>query len=298
MNSQRIDTSEALRAVIFAACINFVLMGVKITTGLIGHSYALVADGIESASDIFTSLITWAGFRLSLRPADEDHPYGHGKIESLTGIISGIGLLAAAIFIAFHSIVEIHTPRHSPEWFTLPVLIIVVLTKVVLSKKIFTMGESVNSRALASDAWHHLSDAITSAAAAIGIMISLVGGEDWKMADAYAALLASVIIAINGGIIIKESLHEVLDGTVPANIYEKIRKNAFEVPGVVNIEKCLIRKSGIDLFVELHVQVDGETSVRVGHEIGHMVKDHLKAAHPHIMDVLVHLEPCEESVPA
>jgi cation diffusion facilitator family transporter len=164
-----VDANKTIGIGILTVCVNIVLMGVKIVAGVIGNSYALIADGIESAGNIVSSLITWAGFQLSLRPADENHPFGHGKIESLAGVFSGVALLLAAAAIAWNSILEIRTPHHTPEWLTLPVLVAVVATKIFLSKKIFTLRESVDSRALEGDAWHRRSDPITSGAAGIGI---------------------------------------------------------------------------------------------------------------------------------
>jgi len=163
----------------------------------VGNSYALIADGIESASDIFSSVITWAGFRWSLKPADEDHPYGHGKIDALTGMFSGGALFAAAAFIAYQSILEIRTPHHSPAWFTLPVLIGVIVVKELLSRRVFAAADTFDSNALKGDAWHHRSDAITSAAAAIGITIALIGGKGWEMADDWGALAACSVIVTN-----------------------------------------------------------------------------------------------------
>ena len=288
-----IDPGKTIALGLLTVCVNLVLMAVKISVGLFGNSYALVADGIESAADIFTSIVTWAGFQLSLRPADENHPFGHGRIESLAGLFAGAALLVAAGVIAWFSVLEIQTPHHAPEWFTLPVLLMVVAVKWILARKIHAFGRDIDSRALEGDAWHHLSDAITSAAAGIGIGIALIGGPGWEAADDYGALLACVIIMINGSLIAKRALHDVLDGNLPENLIEEIRSLAREVPGVVDIEKCRLRKSGIRLFVELHVLVRGETTVREGHEIGHIVKDHLLAKNPRILDAVIHLEPAE-----
>jgi len=165
-------------------------MVVKIGVGFLGNSYALIADGIESASDIFASLITWAGFQISLKPADDDHPYGHGKFESLAGMFSGFSLLTAAAIIGYNSILEIQAPHHAPAWFTLPVLVLVVVVKELLSRRVLSAGDAIGSTALKGDAWHHRSDAITSGAAAIGITIALIGGEGFEMADDWAALFA------------------------------------------------------------------------------------------------------------
>lgn len=283
--------NQVLGLGILAICINIALMIIKIGAGLWGNSYALVADGIESASDIFSSLITWAGFQLSLRPADDNHPYGHGKIESLAGVFSGGALLAAAAFIAHQSILEIQTPHHAPAWFTLPVLIGVVVVKWFLSRRVLSVGDTLDSNALKGDAWHHFSDAITSAAAAIGISIALIGGKGYESADDWAALGACVIIVVNGGIILKRSFHDVLDGNVPNTIYESIKSQAISVSGVENTEKCRIRKSGIDLFVEMHLRVDPLMTVADAHKISHEVKALLISQNARINDVTIHIEP-------
>lgn len=276
---------------ILAICINVVLMLVKIGVGIVGNSYALVADGIESASDIFSSLITWAGFQFSLKPADDDHPYGHGKIESLAGLFSGFALLAAAAVIAWNSVVEIITPHHAPAWFTLPVLVGVVCVKEYLSRKVLAAGDSLDSNALKGDAWHHRSDAITSGAAALGIGIALLGGPGYESADDWAALVACVIILINAYLILKGSFHDVLDGRVSSDLLAAITATAAATPGVRSTEKCRVRKSGIGYFVEIHVRVDPAISVFDGHAISHRVKERLVSGHERIQDVMIHIEP-------
>jgi cation diffusion facilitator family transporter len=285
------STAETLALGILSICVNIVLMLVKIGVGLIGNSYALVADGIESASDIFSSLITWAGFQLSLRPADEQHPYGHGKLEALAGGFAGVALLAAAGWIAVNAVSEIQKPHHAPEWFTLPVLIGVVVVKEFLSRRILAAGQEIGSTALRGDAWHHRSDAISSGAAAIGIAVALIGGPGFESADDWAALVACGIIVVNGLLILRTALHDMMDGSVPNEWHQAVRNSALATPGVVDTEKCRIRKSGTDQFVELHVRVDPAISVFEGHEIGHRVKERVLAENPRVRDVLIHIEP-------
>lgn len=287
------SASETFSLGIWAICINVSLMIVKIGVGLVGNSYALVADGIESGSDIFSSIVTWAGFRFSLKPADEDHPYGHGKIDALTGIFSGGCLLGAAVFIAYQSIQEIKTPHHAPAWFTLPVLLGVIVVKEFLSRRVFAAAGELDSSALKGDAWHHRSDAITSAAAAIGITVALIGGKGWEMADDWGALAACVVISINAFMILKSSAYDATDRAVAPEIRDGIVATAATQRGVQRIEKCRVRKSGIGLFVELHVEVDPSTSIVEGHKIGHEVKEALIRSNPRIQDVIVHLEPAE-----
>ena len=283
--------NEVIDLGILTIFINVALMLVKISMGLLGNSYALVADGIESAGDIFSSIITWAGFHISLKPADEDHPYGHGKVEALAGMFSGFVLLVAAVVIGYNSILEIRTPHHAPAWFTLPVLICVVLVKEFLAQKVLSVGTALDSIALKGDAWHHRSDAMTSGAAAIGISISMVGGRGYESADDWAALVACGIISMNGFHIMKRSLHDVLDGSVSSDLHNAITNMAASTPGVESTEKCRIRKSGIYLFVEIHIRVNPSISVFDGHQISHQVKQRLISENELIKDVIVHIEP-------
>lgn len=282
---------EVFGYALLTTLINLVLMLVKIVTGVFGNSYALIADGIESASDIVVSLVSWIGFGLSLQPADENHPYGHGRIESLAGIFSGFALLAAAGVIAFQSIGEILTPHHSPEWFTLPVLLAVVATKEILARRISSLSKQSDSRALEGDAWHHRSDAMTSGAAAIGISIALIGGEEYAAADDWGALIACAIILFNGGRIISRSFHENIDGRIDTGIDADIRRHSTEVEGICIIEKCRVRKSGTFYFAEVHVQVDPHCSVAVGHEIAHQFKELVMNQMATVKDIVIHVEP-------
>ena len=271
--------------------VNVVLAIIKITTGIVGNSYALIADGIESTTDIVSSLVVWTGLKISSLPADEDHPYGHGKAEPIAGVVVAAALLAAAAFISIQSVREIITPHHTPAWFTLLVLALVIITKETLYRFVFRVGTQLTSTAVKGDAWHHRSDAITSAAAFIGISIALIGGKGYAAADDWAALFACLIILFNGGRIFRAALNEIMDAAPPDRLQQEIRKLSSAVPGVVRIEKCRARKSGLGLFVEIHVEVDGDLTVRRGHEIAHKVADHLKSSSLAIQHVVVHVEP-------
>ncbi len=285
------ERRDVLRYMLLALWLNLVLMLVKIVTGVAGNSYALIADGIESASDIFVSLITWIGFGLSLRPADENHPYGHGKIESLAGMFSGAALIVAGLVIGAQSVREILTPHRAPEWFTLPVLVAVVLSKELFARRIAGLSEKSHSCALKGDAWHHRSDAITSAAAAVGIAVALVGGPAYAAADDWAALVACAIVLFNGGRIITQAFHENIDGKSDVGIEKEIRRCSTEIEGICRIEKCRVRKSGSFYFAEVHVQVDPDCSVKVGHDIAHLLKRHAISEIPRLYDMLIHIEP-------
>ena len=274
-----------------ALVVNALLAIGKIATGVLGNSYVLIADGIESTADIFSSVVVWGGLRVSVLPADENHPFGHGKAEPVAGIIVSMILLAAAVLIAVQSVHEILTPHHPPAWYTLPVLVVVVLVKETMFRAAFRTGRSLESTALKSDAWHHRSDALTSAAAFVGISIALIGGRGYESADDWAALLACGVISWNGLRLLRSALDELMDASVSPEVVSQVRELAAAVEGVAAIDKCRIRKSGLHLALDIHVVVDGDLTVRRGHEIAHRVKDRLLASQHRINDVTVHIEP-------
>jgi cation diffusion facilitator family transporter len=285
------NVPEVTTAPLIGAFVNLLLAAVKITGGIVGHSNALVADGIESGADVVSSLVVWGGLRIAARPADENHPYGHGKAESLAAVAASLALLAAAVLIAYESVKQILTPHLLPRPFTLVLLACVVAVKWFLSRFISNAGRAVESTALKSDAWHHLSDAITSAAAFIGILIAIVGGQGYESADDWAALAACAIIFYNGAALLKEAVNDVMDTAASPDYEAKIRACAKSVEGVIDVEKCLIRKSGLHNLIDIHVVVDGDISVRRGHEIAHQVQDALLASELRVASVLAHVEP-------
>lgn len=271
--------------------VNVLLAIIKIVTGILGNSYALIADGIESATDIISSLVVWTGLKISTLPADEHHPYGHGKAEPIAGMIVAAALLAAALFIAVQSVREIITPHHAPAWFTLLVLGLVIVTKETLFRFVFVVGKELTSTAVKGEAWHHRSDAISSAAAFIGITIALIGGKGYESADDWAALLACLVIVFNGYRILRAALDEIMDAVAPPDVQQQVRDMAAAVPDVVRIEKCWVRKSGLGLLVDIHVEVEGSLTVARGHQIGHEVSARLQDSALHVKHVLVHIEP-------
>jgi cation diffusion facilitator family transporter len=285
------NLQSGARVALLGMAANIVLATAKIFAGAIGHSYVLIADGIESALDIGGSAIIWGGLKFAARPADETHPYGHGKAEPVAAIIVSLGVLAAALVIAARSVHEIFQPHHAPEPFTLVVLVVVVAIKELLFRMVNRLGRNANSTAIQTDAWHHRTDAFTSIAAFIGISIALLGGPRWQSADAWAALFACVLIGANGWRLFYPALREVLDTAPRGEIVEQVRTTAAQVRGVREIDKCFVRKMGLEFYVDLHIGVDENMTVRDGHEVAHDVKDAIRRAHPGIADVLVHIEP-------
>lgn len=285
------SAARGARATAWGIVVSSLLAAVKVLAGLLGHSYALIADGVESMLDIVSSLVVWGSLKVAVQPANEQHPYGFGKVEPLAALAVASALLAAALGIAIQSVREILTPHHAPAPFTLVVLVGVVLTKEVMFRVLSRTGRSIGSQAMETDAWHHRSDSLTSIAAFIGISIALYLGEGYESADDWAALFAAGVIAFNGSRLFGSAWREILDVSPPQPLVDKIRSISSGVAGVSMIDKCRVRKSGLGMFVDIHVMVDGGLSVHEGHEIAHRVKDALIDSDHSILDVVVHIEP-------
>ena len=268
-----------MRSVLAGVFANAVLALVKGLAGFFGNSYALIADAIESVFDIFTSILVWFGLRYASRPPDENHPYGHGKAEPLVACVVSLALMGAAFLIGVESVREIQRPHHAPAPFTLAVLVVVVVAKELLFRFVARAGEAAGSTAMKTDAWHHRSDAITSGAAFVGISID------------FAALLAAGVIAFNAVHLMRPALGELLDAAPPKEFEEDVRRAAAGVPGVLGLDKCVVRKVGFDLYVDLHVRVRGTLTVHDGHRIAHDVKDAVRAHNARVRDVAIHVEP-------
>jgi len=291
--SARVDGSlaEGQRASKICLAINGGLALVKLATGIVGHSYALIADAVESLGDIFSSAIVWGGLVIASRPADKNHPYGHGKAEPLAALAVAGMLIAAGVGIAVQAIHEIRSPHQAPAPYTLVVLLVVIIIKEKMFRFERRTALRIGSTAVIADAWHHRSDACTSAAAAIGIAIALIGGEGYETADDWAALAACLVIVANGLRFVRTSVTELMDTTPRTDLAETIRVAALEVKGARLVEKLLVRKTGPKLLIDLHLEVDPDLTVRRAHEIAHAVKDLIMTRWPEVADVLVHVEP-------
>lgn len=288
--------NRAVRAAQAGAVINLALAVVKIAAGVVGHAYALVADGVESLADVASSLVVWSGIAVGGRPADEDHPYGHGKAEALAAVAVSLLFVAAAGVIGTQSIREIRTPHAFPATWTLAVLLVVVAVKALLHRHVVSVGADTGSVAVEADAMHHLSDAITSGAAFFGIGAALLGqylhlGANWAAADDWAALLASVVIARNGIIMSLAGVHDLMDRSPGDAVLIPLRAAAMSVPGVTDIEQLAARRVGTSYRVMVHVQADGGMRLADAHVLSGRVKGAMRAAVPAVSSVLVHMEP-------
>ncbi len=264
---------------------------IKLVTGIAGHSQALIADAIESLGDIFSSAIVWGGLTIASRPADENHPYGHGKAEPLAALAVAVMLIGAAAVIAVQAVGGIRAPHESPAAYTLVVLLVVVVIKESMYRYESRTARRIGSTAVIVDAWHHRSDALTSAVAAGGIAIALIGGEGYAVADDWAALAACLVIVINGLMFARSAVNELMDTTPDTSLIDSIQTDALEIEGAKFVEKVLVRKMGPHLYVDLHLEVDSTLTVREAHKIAHAVKDMIIRRWPRVADVLVHVEP-------
>ena len=245
------NLKNAIKASYLSILGNALLAIIKAVTGIFGNSYALIADAIESTTDVFSSLLVLFGLKYSSRPADENHPYGHGKAEPLiTFAVVGF-LVVSATIIAYESIEHIRTPHKVPEPYTLIVLAAIVITKELFYRFISKKSDETKSTSLKADAWHHRSDAITSLMAFIGISIAIFMGKGYETADDWAALFASGFILYNAYLILRPALGEIMDEHLYDDMVDEIRTLSQQEPGVIETEKCFIRKTGMTFHVDL-----------------------------------------------
>jgi cation diffusion facilitator family transporter len=270
---------------------NALLVLVKLIAGIVGHANALVADAVESSADIFSSLIVWMGLSIAARPADEDHPYGHGKAEPLAAAVVSLMLLGAAVGIVIMAVREIRAPQHLPAPFTLFVAAGVIIVKEILYRRVARVGREVGGTAIVADAWHHRADAISSLAAFVGISVALIGGRGWEAADDWAALVAAGVVAVNGIRTLRPAISGLMDEAPDRSVKERVLHAAAEVDGVRSVENLNVRSSGLGFYVDVHVKADPTLSLEEAHEIAAKVKYAILAAVPSVVGVLVHMEP-------
>lgn len=291
------NESAAIKATYFSIIGNTLLAAIKLISGFFGNSYALIADGIESTADIFSSFFVLLGFKYAQRPPDENHPYGHSRIEPLITFLVVAFLVTSATVIAYESIINIRTPHKIPEAWTLIVLAVIIIWKEASYRYVLNKSKKTKSSSLKADAWHHRSDAITSVTAFIGISIALVFGKGYETADDWAALFASAFILYNAYLIFRPALGEIMDEHLYDDLVKDIRKISMNVDGIKGTEKCYVRKAGMKYLIELHAIVNGKITVEEGHLLAHKLQDKIQKEIPEISHITTHIEP-ENKKPA
>jgi cation diffusion facilitator family transporter len=282
---------KGIRAAQLGILINALLAVTKLVAGVVGNAYALVADAIESATDIFSSLAVMSGLLIAQRDPTEEFPFGYGRAETLAAAVVAMMLIGAALGISIEAVREIRTPHHLPAPWTLAILAVAVVVKWVVSRQVQSVGDETGSTAVRADASHHLSDAITSIAAFVGISIALWGGPGWEPADDWAALVGAAVIAYNGVAIFRSAVRDLMDAMPDNEIVSEIRRVAGGVPDVLAIEKLMVRRSGLVYHVGIHVQASGAMPLSESHALGGRVKSAIQKAIPQVASVLVHMEP-------
>lgn len=285
------NDKRARQTIILSLIGNALLVFVKLITGIIGNSFAMIADSVESAGDVFSSFIIYMGLKFSAKPSDEDHPFGHGKVEPIISFLVVLFLIVSAGVIAFQAFNNLQSPQKMPKPYTLIVLAGIIIYKEAFYQFVKKRSKQTSSTSLKADAWHHRSDAITSLAAFIGIGLALLLGEGYEHLDDWAALVASLIIIVNAYFVFRPALGELLDEQKYDELIDEVREVADEVEGVIDTEKCFIRKFGMRYVVDIHVRVPANLSVVEGHAIGHLVQSTLQDSFPQIEHVFTHVEP-------
>lgn len=288
------DPLRAQRLAQLGLVANVALAMAKLVAGVVGNSYALVADAIESSTDMLGSLVVWSGLRIARRDPDEVYPFGYGRAEAVAAATVAVMMLGAAVGIAVEAVREIRTPHHAPAPWTLAVLAAVIVVKELLSRLVAREARATGSVAVTADAGHHRADALTSAAAFVGIAVALVGGAGWEPADDWAALVAALVIAWNGTGLLRTSVAELMDRAPEADLLDRVAEAAAATPGVLALHKLMARRSGSGVYVDLHVQADPALSLRAAHDLSGAVKAAIRRAVPGARGVLIHMEPFEE----
>lgn len=282
-------SNKGVKVATFGIFLSATLVVIKVMAGILGHSSALIADGLESALDVITSLTILSSFKLMAKSPTERFPYGYGRIEPLATLAISIFILGSGLGVSALSIHQIMIPHQTPKAYTAIILFIVIITKEIVYKKMIRSSKELQSKAMESEAWHHRIDGLTSLAALFGVLVAIIMGKGYEAADDWAALLACLVIFYNGINLLKDAVREIMDVSPNPEMVQETRNLAMKVPGVMKIDRCRIRKAGIYYFVDIHIVVDGESTVREGHRISHEVKDKLMQSN--VADVLVHVEP-------
>lgn len=293
-NPSHMIAERGMKSALLGIFVNLGLAVVKCVAGLLGHAFALVADGLESIMDVFGGLVVYFGLKIAVRPPDARYPYGRGKAEPMAAVIVSLSLITAALFILYQGVREVAAPNGLPARYTLVVLAGVLIVKELMFRHVMAVGESIGSSAVKTDAWRHRADALTSVFAFLGISIALLGGPGWEKADGIAAICAALVVLYHGCKQLMPALREIADVAPPPDVASQVREIAARVPGILGLDKCSVRKMGFHFYVDLHIVVSGEMSVREGHHLSHQVEDEVLKHLPQVAEVLVHVEPEEE----
>jgi cation diffusion facilitator family transporter len=263
----------------------------KIAAGLAGHSAAVFADGLESASDVFTSGLVLLGLTIAAKPADEEHPYGHGRVEILTGLLIGLALSAGGALISYVSLERVGRPQLVPASYVFWPLAISLLAKGLLAGYKFRSARKLNSDSLKADAWNDAKDSLSAITALIAVGLTRFDPLRFHDADGYGGFLVGLMVVLVGVRVARDTALQLMDTMPDEGHMRQIREVASTVPGARGVEKCFARKTGLRYHVDLHLEVDPDLTVRQSHQIAHEVRQRVVERLDWVADVLVHVEP-------
>lgn len=282
---------QTRRAALASLLVTLALGIAKLAGGWFGHSLALLSDSVHSLGDALASASILIALWWAERPADREHPYGHTRIETVAASNVALLLVLSGFWIVWESIRSWNEPAAAPHWYTL----LIALASVVMNEAVFrysmSVARSTGSTAIETAAWDQRLDVLGSFVVVVGLAVALWAGPGWHAVDHLAALVVAAIVLWAGGTLFWNSLQDLMDRQAEPKLLAKIRDLAIGVDGVRGVETLLVRKSGLEYFVDIHVEVDADISVREGHHIGHAVKARIMAEITAVKDVLVHIEP-------
>jgi cation diffusion facilitator family transporter len=293
MSSKTIDAlyRQGRHAAFWSIAVSLGLGLLKLAGGLFGHSVALVSDAVHSLGDALTAAAVLGALLWAQLPADREHPYGHARVEAVVGSNMAWLLILSALAIAWEALRTLSEPSPVPEWYTLVIAAVSIVCKEGLYRYNHRIARQTGSSAVRAAAWDHRLDAFGSLMVLLGLGLATWGGPAWHAADHVAALGVALVILWTGVSLFWNSLQELMDRQAEPPMLARVRQEALDVPGVLGVEKLLVRKTGLEYLVDIHVEVDPDISVRAGHAIAHAVKDRLMGQIVTIKDVLVHIEP-------
>lgn len=272
---------------------NLTLGGLKCVLGHVAGSRAVFADGVHSLSDLVTDIAVIVGVKYWTRPADDSHPHGHRRIETLVTAIIGIILAGVALGIGYRAFADLGKPVARPGWAAFTAAMVSIVGKEILFRWNMVVAKRAKSQALVANAWHHRSDSLSSIPAAAAVAVALIFPK-LGVVDLVGAVIVSLFILHAAWSIFRPALDQLIDRAAPTELVNTIQELSLAVPGVKEVHAIRTRYLGSCIQADLHVLVDPTLSVRVGHDIAHAVRERLVTAEPEIVDVVVHIEPFEE----
>ena len=295
-STTEIRTKQIYRVTLLGMFVNMILFAFKLVAGIVGRSGAMVADAVHSASDFATDIVVLAFVRISAKPRDNDHKWGHGKYETLASLIIGVALFAVGVEILMDSALKIKAVANG-EVLPRPgvIAIIAAAVSIVVKEALYQwsvyVAHKVESPSVKANAWHHRSDALSSVGTLLGIGAAYFLGEKWRIADPIAAIVVAALIMNVSITLCRTALAELLEKSLPRAVEEEILSIILSVPNVHKPHNLRTRRIGANIAIEVHIRVEGTMTVHDSHEISRQIEDALRSRFGEQTAVAIHIEP-------